>query len=128
MERRYLGAVAAVDLLIVVGLVFVGQLTHGIDPLADPFGLVTAAAPFVAGWVVGAGLAGSYRTSATEQLSTAVRRTMLAWFAGLHLALLFRAAPQTHGDIVWPFALVITGFGLVALLAWRGGLALAMRH
>jgi len=86
------------DAAVVAAVVIAGQLSHGVNPLAAPLSSAETLLPFVAGWLVAAGLVGVYR-----------------------------ASPLFSGGITWPFPLVITGTTLGALLLWRGALVALTR-
>ena len=119
--RRVL--VGIVDVMVVVSLVVVGQLHHGVNPLADPVTSAGTVIPFVVGWLVVAPLAGVYTSQNRASPHRALRLTAVAWIAAANVGLILRQSPLFDGGIVWPFALVMTGTGLVVLVGWRVGYA-----
>jgi len=122
MDERVRLAVG--DAAVVAGVVLAGQVSHGVNPLAAPLSTAETLIPFLAGWLVAAGLIGVYRGDDPRR---AWRLVAGAWIAGANLGLIARASPLFSGGTVWPFPLVITGTTLGALLVWRGALlALAL--
>lgn len=119
---------AVVDVGLLAGLVLVGQLSHGIDPLADPAGTFETMAPFVIGWIVVAPIARVYAEDVLASRVETVRVTTVCWLAAANIGLIVRSSPSFDGSAVWAFNIVMTGLGLIALLAWRlGYLALSRR-
>lgn len=116
-ERR-IGALAAVDVLVVAGFVTVGVVSHGTNPLGEPLATLEAIAPFVLGWVVLAPLSGVYGRARGDPTS-ALRLTTVTWIAAANVGLVVRSSPAVAGDVTWPFGLVITGVGLCCLGGWR---------
>ncbi len=112
------------DAAVVVGVVLAGLVSHGTNPLTAPLAAVETLAPFLAGWLVAAGLVGVYRA---EDDGDALRLVAGAWLAGANLGLLARGSPYLTGGTTWPFPLVITGTTLGALLLWRGAVLAAAR-
>lgn len=113
-------ALGAIDLALLAAIITVGQLSHGVDPLAEPLAALETIAPFAVGWLVMAPLAGLYAPGVGRSLARAVRATTVAWVAAANVGLILRASPLFDGTATWPFPLVITGFGLLALVGWRG--------
>jgi len=113
---------AAGDAAVVAAVVLAGQVSHGTNPLAAPLETVETVGPFLAGWLVAAGLLGVYRAE-----GHALRLVTGAWIAGANLGLLVRGSPLVAGGTTWPFPLVITGTTLGAVLLWRGAVVLAGR-
>lgn len=118
MDRLSL-SVAAGDLLVIVGLVLVGQINHNVNPLTEPLYSIGGIAPFVGGWALVASIGGIYRSTRIQSMRESLRFVTLAWLAAANIGLIARTAPVVEGGVTWPFALVITGFGLCGLLAWR---------
>ncbi|MFC4541983.1 DUF3054 domain-containing protein [Halosolutus amylolyticus] len=108
----------AVDVCVVVAFVTVGLLSHGTNPIAEPIAALETIAPFVLGWLAIAPLAGVYGTRSTS-IARVARVTAVAWIAAANVGLILRASPLFDGSAVWPFTLVMTGFGLLALVGWR---------
>ena len=108
-----------VDVGLLAGLVLVGQLSHGIDPLADPLGALETMAPFVLGWIVIAPIARVYAREVLESPRETLRVTTVGWIAAANVGLILRSSPAFDGSGVWAFNIVMTGLGLVALIVWR---------
>lgn len=119
-EPLWLG-VADVGLL--TGMVLVGQLSHGVDPLTEPLVALETVVPFVIGWLVIALVAGIYSSKVSSSIGRAARVTTVTWVAAANVGLLLRASPLFEGGATWPFPLVMTGFGLLVLGSWRIGYA-----
>ena len=111
--------VAAVDAVLIVGVVIVGQLTHDISPLSEPLATIGTVAPFVAGWVLTAGLIGLYREQWLADPVQSLRSTTAAWLGAAGVGLVLRTSPWLSGGAAWPFGVVIIGTVLFALLPWR---------
>lgn len=111
------------DVLLILAFVVAGEVRHGVDPLARPGVVVDTAIPFLLAWFVAAVLAGLYRPGWSPR-TTAVR-TAAAWAAAALVALGLRATPLFHGDFALAFLLVSVGVGLVLLVPWRVGVAVA---
>lgn len=108
------------DVVLLAGLVIVGQLSHGVNPVTQPIASLEAIAPFVVGWLVVAALAGIYTRAVVSSMTRVARLTTVAWIAAANVGLLLRQS--VFGDTAaWPFPLVITGFGLILLVGWRLG-------
>ena len=108
-----------VDVGLLAGLVLIGQLSHGIDPLADPLGALETMAPFVIGWIVIAPIARVYARDVLESPREVLRVTTVGWIAAANVGLILRSSPAFDGSGVWAFNIVMTGLGLVALVVWR---------
>lgn len=111
------------DLLVVVGFLIVGELNHDINPVESPLVVADTMAPFLAGWVVGALVVGAYAPGATRTVRTAVARVAGAWVLAAAIGLALRSTNYFHGSSPWTFALVVTGFGVAFLTAWRAAVA-----
>ncbi len=108
------------DVGLLAGLVLVGQRSHGVNPLEQPIASLEAIAPFVIGWLVVAVLAGVYTHTVVSSVTRVVRLTTVTWIAAANVGLLLRQS--VFGDTaVWPFPLVMTGFGLLLIVGWRVG-------
>ncbi len=112
----------AVDVGIVIAFVVLGLLSHGIDPISAPIDSIETIVPFVVGWLVIAPLAGVYTVRSTS-IGSVSRATTIAWIAAANVGLILRSSPLFDGGAVWPFNLVMTGIGVVALVGWRIGYA-----
>lgn len=113
------GPAIAVDTAAIVGLVLVGLVSHGANPLVRPLYALDTIFPFVVGWLVCAGLLGLYRDRGRERFRRHLRAVTVCWFAAANVAFLIRGSSVTAGSITWPFPLVLTGFGLVVVLGSR---------
>lgn len=112
-------ALAAIDVLVIAALILVGQRSHGIGLLSDPVASVETMIPFVAGWIVISLLAGVYARDVATSVPRTARLTAVTWIAAANIGLLLRASDLFSGGAEWPFGLVMTGTGLIALLGWR---------
>ncbi len=112
-----------IDLGIIVTFVVLGQLSHGIDPISQPIASIETITPFVVGWLVFAPLAGVYTDEPTSPRRIG-RVTTVAWIGAANVGLILRSSPLFDGGAVWPFNLVMTGIGVLALVGWRVGYAL----
>ncbi|WP_049927198.1 DUF3054 domain-containing protein [Halopiger goleimassiliensis] len=121
-DRRVLSLVA-VDLVAIVVLIVVGQLSHGDDPFGNPIGLLETALPFLVGWLLVAPLAGTYARRVATSAFEAARLTAVAWIAAANVGLLLRSFEQVPGTTEWPFPLVLTTTGLVLLVGVRVAVA-----
>mgnify|MGYP006292419009 FL=1 len=122
VDRERVGT-GIVDLVVIVGLVLLGNVEHGGSPLSEPLAALETAVPFVIGWLTVALLAGVY-TRGRPAERDALRLTAVAWIAAANVGLMIRGSPLFDGGTTWPFPIVITGTVLVALLGWRLGYAL----
>ncbi|AXR77769.1 hypothetical protein AArc1_1435 [Natrarchaeobaculum sulfurireducens] len=107
------------DLVAIVALIVIGQLSHDIDPVTDPLASLESMVPFLIGWLVISLLAGVYAREIATSVARAARSTTVAWIAAVNVGLIIRSTPLFDGGSGWPFNLVLTGSGLVILLAWR---------
>lgn len=110
------GRLALGDLLLLVSLLVTGSFRHnetGLLRIADTI------APFFIGWVLASLAVGAYAPGATENPKTAAIRAGSTWLVAAAIGLLLRATSFFHGNSPWTFALVVTGLGLVAFVAWR---------
>lgn len=113
------GPALAVDTAAIVGLVVIGLASHGVNPLLRPLYAIDTVFPFVAGWLLCAGLLGLYRDRRTESVVTHLRSVTVCWLAAANVAFLIRGSPVTSGGIAWTFTVVLTGLGLVVVLGSR---------
>ncbi|WP_254523697.1 DUF3054 domain-containing protein [Natrinema caseinilyticum] len=118
---------AVVDVGLVVALVLLGNIEHGGNPIAEPLESLGTVTPFVIGWVSVALLAGIY-TRDRPLDPDGVRLAAVTWIAAANVGLMLRASSLFDGGTTWPFPLVITGIGLIALLGWRLGYRLYRRR
>jgi len=113
------GALLGGDALVVAAFLIVGELNHGIDPVAQPLHVLETIAPFLLGWAVAAPLVGLYDDGALATPTRAARLTAAAWLGAANVGLLLRGSPSFVGGTTWPFPLVVTGIGLLFLVSWR---------
>ena len=109
------------DLVIIIGIVLLGNVEHGGNPIAEPLTSLMTTVPFVIGWLAVAALAGVYTRSPGIDDT---RLTAVTWIAAANVGLMIRGSPLFDGGTTWPFPIVITGTVLVAVLGWRLGYAL----
>ena len=114
------GALAALDAVVVIAVLIAGELQHGVDPIGDPVRVVGTLAPFLAGWVLFAAVAGLYART-DRPFVAELRLLAVTWFAAANVGLVLRSSPWLHGGVTWPFGVVVTGTVLVVLLVWRIG-------
>ncbi|MFC7165719.1 DUF3054 domain-containing protein [Halospeciosus flavus] len=107
------------DVLAILAFVLVGELSHGIDPLARPLYVAETALPFVVGWAFAGSALGAYSVRARESLRVGLPRAFVAWLAADAVAQALRALPFFHGDAALTFYLVAAAFGGALLLGWR---------
>lgn len=112
-------ALAAVDVTLVGGLILFGFVSHGGSPLSDPVGALETIAPFAFGWLVASPLAGVYARAVFESPKRTARLTAVAWIAAANVGFIVRTSGLFQETAVYPFTLVITGFGLIVLVLWR---------
>lgn len=127
-DHRLAVGVAAVDVVIVVALVVIGRVHHGQPILTDPLGVAVGAVPFVVGWLLAGLLAGVFAETTIRAVGPTARLTTVAWVAAANVGLVVRSADVVPGGTTWPFGLVITGFGLLAVVGWRVGLSMILQR
>ncbi|ELY42601.1 DUF3054 domain-containing protein [Natronorubrum sulfidifaciens] len=115
------------DIVLLAGLVVVGQLSHNVNPLTQPVASLEAIAPFVIGWLVVAAIAGLYTRPATSSVTRIARLTTITWLGAANVGLLLRQS-VFGATAAWPFPLVITGFGFLLLVGWRVGYTAVLRR
>lgn len=106
------------DVTIVAAFVLAGLVTHEIDPIGSPLYAIETVVPFVVGWLAIAPLAGVYGLR-SHSIGHVVRVITVAWIAAANVGLMLRSSSLFGGGAEWPFALVMTGFGLLVLVGWR---------
>ncbi|MXV60725.1 DUF3054 family protein [Natronorubrum sp. JWXQ-INN-674] len=110
------------DVVLLAGLILVGQLSHNVNPIEQPLASLETVAPFVIGWLVIAAIAGTYTRDVASSVTRAARQITVTWIAAANVGLILRTA--LFGETAAPpFPLVITGFGLLLLVGWRVGYA-----
>lgn len=118
LAREHAG-LAAGDVVVIVGLLLVGELSHGITPWGQPVRVLGTLVPFLIGWVVTAAVLGTYADRLLATPAWLVRTGAATWLGAAGVGLLLRGSPLFHGDVTWPFPLVITGLGLAVVVVWR---------
>ncbi|WIV66004.1 DUF3054 domain-containing protein [Natrialbaceae archaeon AArc-T1-2] len=117
--------VGVVDVGLLAGLILFGQLSHGLNPIAEPIGALETILPFLIGWIIAAPLAGVYAQAALASPWLGARVTAVGWLAAANVGFVLRSSPAFEGGIAWAFPLVMSGFGLIVLVGWRIGYATA---
>jgi nucleoside recognition membrane protein YjiH len=107
------------DLLVIAAFLTAGELSHGVSPVSQPLVVAETMVPFLVGWSVAALLLSLYDRSALTTPLHAARLAAGAWLGAANVGLLLRGSPYFQGGTSWPFPLVITGVGVVALVTWR---------
>ncbi|MFC4551479.1 MULTISPECIES: DUF3054 domain-containing protein [Halorussus] len=113
------GLLAVGDLLVILAFLTVGELRHGVNPVTQPLVVADTVAPFLLGWVVASLAVGAYAPGAMRSSRVAAVRAAGAWVGAAAIGLALRATSLFHGESPWTFALVVTGIGVVSLVAWR---------
>jgi hypothetical protein len=113
------GDVAAIGLFVVLG-----EISHGVDPVAQAGRVADTIAPFLVGWLVVAVAGGLYTADAVRSWRRAVEMTAPAWIAAALIGQGLRATPLFHGDAALPFVVVSILVGLALLVPWRIAVAL----
>lgn len=114
--------VAVGDLLAVGVVLTAGLARHSVDPLDAPTHAALVVGPFFAGWALAAPLAGVYARSTLDARRAMFLSTAAAWVAAALVGVAIRATPALPGSSPPVFVAVVTGFGLLGLLAWRTAL------
>lgn len=115
--------VAVGDLLAIGTFVVLGELSHGIDPLANPMLVADTFAPFYIAWLVVSLPAGLYAASLRTDPRRMVLLTAGAWLLADAGGQLLRATPYFHGGAALSFAAVVFFVGGTLLVGWRAVLA-----
>lgn len=110
---------AAGDVLAVLTFVVVGEISHGIDPLARPGRVAGTLAPFLIGLWLATIAGGLYTGDAIRSPRRAVSLVVPAWIAAVAVAQLLRATAVFPGDAALTFAVVSTLVGGTLLVVWR---------
>jgi hypothetical protein len=124
LNGRTLG-VAAGDLAAVVGVLVVGLLEHGGDPLAAPVDAALVVGPFVAGWLVASLATGAYTVETLASPTATLLLGLAAWVPAALIGVAIRATPTAPGHSPPIFVAVITASGALGMLLWRGAVAAA---
>ncbi|MFB6111398.1 MAG: DUF3054 domain-containing protein [Halobacteriaceae archaeon] len=121
---------AAGDILAIATFVVVGELSHGIDPVATPLIVLDTALPFLLGWLLVAPLVGAYTRRVLDGPRWLIGLSLTAWVGADVLAQLLRDTAAFHGSgdpIFFVVAAVVGGSLLVggrlavtAVTNWEG--------
>ncbi|ACV48889.1 QVPTGV class sortase B protein-sorting domain-containing protein [Halomicrobium sp. ZPS1] len=107
------------DVLAVTIFVGIGEITHGVDPIAQPGRVAGTLAPFLIGLAVVTVGGGLYTRDAIRSPGRAVSLIVPAWIVAVVVAQLLRATAVFPGNAAITFAIVSTIVGGVLLLVWR---------
>jgi uncharacterized membrane protein YeaQ/YmgE (transglycosylase-associated protein family) len=107
------------DLLAVLTFVVVGEITHGIDPLAQPGRVAGTLAPFLIGLAVVTIAGGLYTRDAIRSPRRAVSLIVPAWIGAVVIAQVLRSTSVFPGGAALTFAIVSVLVGGLLLLVWR---------
>jgi hypothetical protein len=107
------------DLVAIATFVIIGEITHNIDPLANPGIVADTYVPFLVGWLVFALPAGVYGLAARTDIRQGVLSTVAAWTGGVVVAQALRSTDLFHGSFAVTFAAVSLVVGGTFLLGWR---------
>lgn len=113
------GPALVVDTVAIAALVLVGLVSHGENPLVRPLNAIETTLPFVAGWILCAGLLGLYRDRGRDSFGRHLRSVTVCWLAAANVAFLVRGSPITPESTAWTFTVVMTGLGLLVILGTR---------
>lgn len=116
-----------VDAAIIAGQLSYGLVTHGTDPLADPFYTAETLAPFLVGWLLVAPMLGVYTARVRGSLVETALAVTIAWIVAALVGVGLRATPWLVGGAPPTFVLVTVLTGLATLLPWRLLVALGVR-
>ena len=127
LRHRWAWPLVVGDGLAFVVFSAIGRRDHG--EATNIASVIGTAAPFVAGWLLVAPLAGAFPSERRPALGPFLVATALAWLYTWPVALLIRAVVLQRGIKVG-FAIVALAANAVFLLAWRGayGLYRARAH
>jgi hypothetical protein len=108
-----------VDIGAIAVFVVAGELSHGVDPVANAARVAYVLGPFLGGWFAVALLAGLYTEAAVVSVSRAFKLTAPAWAATVAIALAIRALPAYEGGAAPTFAAVALAVGGSLVLGSR---------
>lgn len=116
------------DTLAIGLFVVIGEISHGIDPLANVPLVLDTFAPFYIGWLLVALPAGLYGSGALSSPKRAGLLTLGAWAVADVIGQALRATAYFHGNAALTFALVALAFGGLFLVGWRVGFTLVLQR
>ncbi|WP_266076367.1 DUF3054 domain-containing protein [Haladaptatus caseinilyticus] len=108
------------DLVVLVGLLWMGSLRHNANPIKSPLAFADTVAPFLIGWILASVLVGVYSKRARRSVRDAALLAGGTWVIASLIGAGLRATTVFHGDSPLSFVLVVMGLGLVAFVFWRG--------
>lgn len=114
----FAGDVVAIGLFVVLG-----EISHGIDPMANAPLVADTFAPFLIGWLLLAGTAGLYGVAVETGPKRTAALTFGTWVGAVVIAQALRATAYFHGNAALAFALVSVAIGGLFLVGWRTGVA-----
>lgn len=113
--RRYLlGDLVAISIFVVVG-----EISHGVDPIAQWAFVLDATIPFLLGWLVAGPLLGAYSPWSLQDPLRAAAAVVPAWLVADAIGQLIRDTDAFHGSADPVFYLVAAGVGGLLLIGWR---------
>lgn len=95
-----------------------GRASHNSQAGGPIAGTLLVAAPFLAGWYVGAAVTGAYSARSLGNLRTCARTTAAGWVLGSLIGLGIRSIAE-HRIVPAGFAIVTLLFNASLLLGWR---------
>ncbi|AGB17465.1 Protein of unknown function (DUF3054) [Halovivax ruber XH-70] len=107
------------DLVVITTFIGYGLTRHGLDPWAFPTYTVKAVTPFAIGWLLVAPLLGAYSERTLGSFAWTAGVVAGAWVVASLLGGAIRATSLFPGGATPIFMVVIVGFGLAFVLAWR---------
>jgi hypothetical protein len=113
--RRYLVG----DLLAILAFILIGEISHGVDPVAQWRFVLDAAIPFLIGWLVVGPLLGAYARWSLRGPLWAALAAVPAWLVADGLGQLLRDTDTFHGSADPVFYLVAAAVGGALLVGWR---------
>jgi hypothetical protein len=110
----------AIGDLILIGLfILSGEISHGVDLIAQAGQVIDTAFPFYLGWIIASLAFGAYSHTARETPKRAALTAGGTWIVAVLIGQGLRATSLFHGDFAVTFALVSIGVGIVLLVPWR---------
>jgi len=107
------------DLVAIAAFVVIGEMSHSIDPLANPGIVADTYVPFLVGWLLAAGFAGVYARRFHHSPRRMAVTVLGAWLVADVVGQLLRSTAYFHGDAALTFALVAAAVGGLFLVGWR---------
>lgn len=105
---------------ILIGLFIVsGEVSHGVDPIAQTGVVIDTALPFYIGWIIASLAVGAYSRSARKRPKRAALMAAGTWIVAALIGQGLRATSLFHGEFAITFMFVSIGVGCVLLVPWR---------